>query len=153
MNAAKKALKLEPLARVVTEEVALTQFWQYFAICDGRSIGFNHVSFDLPFLVRRSFDLGVRPPFMPNLAKYRSEPSTDLYSLLYNWNWQSSHGLKFVCKRYGIPVLAPDVDGSMVKDMSPVNLVKYGLSDLAATVGLYKRMSGYYFDFNDVLDV
>jgi hypothetical protein len=131
----------------VDEVGALELFWKYFTMCDGRAIGYNLISFDVPFLVRRSFDLGVRPPYMPNLAKYRQEPITDLYCLLYNWDWQKSHGLKYVCKRYGIEVLEPEADGSKVKDMNALDLVKYGLSDLHATVGLYKRMNGYYFNF------
>lgn len=135
-------------AEVVKDEAeGLDLFWRKFVMCDGRTIGYNHISFDLPFLLRRSFDLGVKPPYMPNLSKYRAEPTTDLYCLMYNWDWQKSKGLKWVCKRYGIEVLEEDVDGSMVKDMGYVDLVKYGLSDLHATVGLYDRMNGYYFAF------
>jgi hypothetical protein len=147
ITAAKKFFKDQPCVKVLSESAALELFWKYFSMTDGRAVGYNLISFDLPFLVRRSFDLGVRPPYMPNLAKYRAEPITDLYCLLYNWDWQKSKGLKWVCKRYDISVQAPDVDGSMVKDMTPAELVKYGLSDLDATVQLYQRMNGYYFSF------
>ena len=132
-------------ATIMTEAGAVRTFWKYFAMCGGRAVGYNIIAFDIPFLLRRSFDLGVKPVIIPNLAKYRTEPLTDLFCLLFNWDWQRSKKLKWVCTRYGIEVLAPEVDGSMVKDLSPKELVEYGLSDLHATVELFKRMNGYYF--------
>jgi hypothetical protein len=141
----KKLLTTTCYTTIMTEAAAIQTFWKYFAMCGGRAVGYNIISFDIPFLLRRSFDLGVKPAVIPNLAKYRVEPLTDLFCLLFNWNWQGSKKLKWVCTRYGIEVLAPEVDGSMVKDLSPKELVEYGLSDLHATVELFKRMNGYYF--------
>lgn len=128
-----------------TEKRALEDFWLQYAVCGGRSVGYNIMSFDLPFIMKRSFALGVRPSIIPNLAKYRSEPTTDLFMLLCNWSYQGGHKFKWVLKRYGIEVLAEGMDGSMVKDMSDEDLRLYSRSDVHGVRELYKRMQGYYF--------
>lgn len=49
----------------MTEEVLLDDFWRYFERCrltGTKLIGFNSHRFDLPFLIRRSWALGVRVP-------------------------------------------------------------------------------------------
>lgn len=128
-----------------TEKVVLERFWMNYALTHGRSAGYNILSFDLPFIMKRSFDLHVRPSIIPNLAKYRSDPTTDLFMLLCGWNYVNGHKFKFVCARYGIPLLAVGVDGSMVKDMGEKELREYSFSDVNATRELYKRMRGFYF--------
>ena len=133
------------VTKKLTEKKVLENFWMQYAICGGRSVGYNHMSFDLPFIMKRSFALGVRPSIIPNLAKYRSDPTTDLFMLLCNWSYQSGHKFKWVCRRYGIEILEEGVDGSNVKDMSEEELRKYSYSDIHATRELYKKMQGYYF--------
>jgi hypothetical protein len=129
----------------MTEAQVIKEFWKYFALCNGCAVGYNVLSFDLPFLLRRSMDLSITPAIAPNLAKYKNEPITDLYGILYNWSWEKSKGLKWLAKRYNIEVLAPEVDGSMVKDMTEEELLLYGASDLHVTVELYRKMNGIYF--------
>lgn len=127
------------------EGQCLLEFWRAYIECGGRSVGFNILAFDLPFVVKRSMALGIRPSILPNLVKYRSEPTTDLYMLLCGWDYRGGHKLKWIAKRYGIEVPYPDVDGSMVGQMSREVLVRYGLSDLAVTIDLFNMMNGYYF--------
>lgn len=128
-----------------SEKAVLSDFWLQYAIVHGRSAGYNIMSFDIPFIMKRSFDLGVRPSILPHLSKYRSDPTVDLYMLLCNWDYTKGHKFKFICKRYGIKVEAEGVDGSQVKDMSPEELKLYLHSDVAATRELYYRMQGFYF--------
>ncbi len=128
-----------------TEKSMLQDFWMQYAIVHGRSAGYNIISFDLPFILKRSFDLGVRPSMLPNLAKYRTDPTTDLFMLLCNWNYMQGHKFKWILKRYGIKYEAEGMDGSMVKDMTPEELRVYLHADVAATRELYYRMEGYYF--------
>lgn len=82
---------------------------------------------------------------MPNLAKFRTEPVTDLMMILYNWGSDKYKGLKQVAKLYGIPNDCPDVDGSKVKDLSPQQLRDYQTSDVNLVIQLYERMNGVYF--------
>ena len=126
-----------------TEADILRHFWNAFQICQGRSCGYNIIGFDLPYLLRRSFDLGIQVPVFPVLAKYRTEPTIDLMGILYNWG--TAKGLKWICKRYGIKNDLPDLDGSQVASMDRETLRAYAKNDVKLVVELYKRMRGVYF--------
>lgn len=128
-----------------TEDWLIAAFWELFAQCDGRCVGYNILGFDLPYLLRRSFALGVRPLVFPNLAKFRTEPVTDLMAILYNWGNDRYKGLKTVARLYGIPNDCPDVDGSQVDTLSADELIKYQTSDVRLVMSLYARMNGIYF--------
>lgn len=65
-------------------------------------VGFNHIGFDLPVLIRRSQYLGVVYPNFP-LDKFRT-PHIDLM-LRLTWNGLvRARSLKFYARRFGIPV-------------------------------------------------
>ena len=130
---------------VVSEAGALEAFWANLYASGGHCVGYNILSFDIPFLLRRSMALGVEVPIIPNLAKFRTEPVTDLMAILYNWGAQSYKGLKLVAKLYGLPVEAPEVDGSMVKGLTPEELYAYQVSDVKLVVSLFNKMNGVYF--------
>jgi len=76
-----------------SEKKILEDLWLQYALVNGRSAGYNIMSFDWPFIMKRSFDLGVKPSLIPNLAKYRYEPTTDLFMLLCNWDYTKGHSL------------------------------------------------------------
>ena len=130
--------------REITEADVLKEFWGVFARCNGCCVGFNVLSFDLPYLMARSMFLGVKVPFVPNLAKFRCDPVTDLYAIRYNWG--PGKGLKQMAKLLGITPLCPDVDGSKVKDMDHQELRTYQVSDVDLVQQLFKRMNGVYFN-------
>jgi DNA polymerase elongation subunit (family B) len=131
--------------QAISEPDMLDLFWRHFADCRGVCVGYNILSFDLPYLLRRSMALGVGVPCLPVLARYRTEPVTDLMQILYNWGSDRYKGLKQVAKLYGLPVECPEVDGSQVKNLSAEELIAYQVSDVKLTVALYQRMNGIYF--------
>jgi hypothetical protein len=131
---------------VCDEMTAIEKFWQSLGLCSGCSVGFNTLGFDLPFILKRSMELCVQPGMFPQMAKYRTEPTTDLAGILSNWDYTKSKRLKWLAKRYGLEVLAEEKDGSMVADMTDEELITYGLSDLWVTVQLYNLMNGVYFN-------
>lgn len=126
-----------------TEADLLNWFWKYFKRANGRCCGYNIIGFDLPYLLRRSFDLDIGVMHYPALAKYRTEPVTDLMGILYNWG--PAKGLKWVCKRYGIHNPLPDLDGSQVASMDADTLRAYSANDVHLVRALYNRMEGVYF--------
>lgn len=140
---------VEPKAYLVgdedmqTETDLINHFWSVYKACQGRSCGYNIIGFDLPYLLRRSFDLGIKVPVFPVLAKFRTEPTIDLMGILYNWG--QAKGLKWVCKRYGIKNDLPDLDGSQVATMDRDTLRAYATNEVKLVVDLYQRMSGVYF--------
>ncbi len=139
-NAAEVYLTGDP--ETPDEAALLHCFWSSFAQMDGRACGYNILGFDLPYLLRRSFDLGIDVPLLPRLAKYQTEPVMDLMGILYNWG--NARGLKWVCRRYGIPNELPDLNGSKVAGMDRDTLRKYARNDLTLLIELYKRMCGVY---------
>lgn len=126
-----------------TECDLIKQFWKLYKDHRGHSCGYNIIGFDLPYLMRRSFALGIKPSIIPNLAKFRTSPTLDLMMVLYNWT--GFKGLKFVAKRYGIPSELEGFDGSMVKDMDSTTLGVYVQNDVRMVYHLYNKMKGIYF--------
>jgi hypothetical protein len=126
------------------ERALLEAFWAAFAETDGYCAGYNLLGFDLPFLLRRSMTLGVKPPaILPRMAKYQSDPVRDLYGLLYNW--QPGKGLKAVAKLHGLPNPLPDLDGGSVAVLDWKTEAAYVANDVALVMALYRRMDGYYW--------
>jgi hypothetical protein len=121
----------------------LLWFWTKYAGHEGQSCGYNIIGFDLPYLMRRSFDLGICPALIPELRKYQTYPTLDLMMVLYNW--QGYKGLKFVAERYGLDNPLPDLDGSQVATTDPETLRAYVENDVNLVYQLYKRMKGIYF--------
>ena len=134
---------ITPPPHLLSEYELIEIFWLHFADCRGNCVGYNILSFDLPFLMARSMYLGVKIPYLPILAKFRTEPVTDLYAIRYNW--APGKGLKAVCKLLGIPNECDGMDGSQVKDMTIEQLRAYQVSDVLLVMQLYKRMNGIYF--------
>ena len=132
------------LANTIQEEAAaICAFWEAFAATNGRCCGYNVIAFDLPFLMRRSMELKIPLPLIPNLARYRSEPVVDLFCLLYNWN--PGKGLKWVVKRYGLDNPLPELNGAGVAEMDDETVRRYVANDVYLVAQLYQRMAGVYF--------
>lgn len=128
-----------------SETEVISEFWSLlfsFRLM-GRCCGYNILSFDLPFLMHRSMDLGVRMNASPNLARYRTDPITDLFAILFNWG--PGKGLKWVAKRYGLRNSVPELDGSQVAGMDDALLSQYVASDVDLVAQLYRKMCGVYF--------
>ncbi len=128
-----------------SETDLLDDFWSVLSGYKvmGRCCGYNILAFDLPFLLHRSMDLGVRVAAIPNLARYRTDPIVDLYAVLYNWG--PGKGLKWVAKRFGLHNPLPELEGSQVAGMDEATLRAYVANDICLTVQLYRRMCGVYF--------
>ena len=126
-----------------SETEMISHFWKRYKEHRGRSCGYNIIGFDLPYLLRRSFALGIQPSIIPDLRRYQTHPTLDLMMVLYNW--QNFKGLKFVAERYGILNPLPELDGSMVADMDYETLHAYVRNDVLMTYYLYKKMKGIYF--------
>ena len=125
------------------EAALIARFWAELAAVRGRSAGYNVLGFDFPFLQRRSMSLGLRPAMPPVLAKYRTEPVTDLMASLFNWG--PAKGLKTIAKLYGLPNPLPDINGSMVAEMDAATLRRYVANDVNLAVALFESMDGIFW--------
>ena len=125
------------------ERQIILWFWDVFNDHNGECCGYNITGFDLPYLMRRSFALGIKPPMIPDLRRYQTYPTLDLMMVLYGW--QNFKGLKFVAERYGLDNPLPELDGSQVATMDADTLRAYVENDVNLVYQLYKRMEGVYF--------
>lgn len=136
------------------EEAAIIgSFWDWvagdvFAGDAVRFIGYNIRNFDLPILLRRTWQLGIAPPL--NIAPMITRTSAqvvDLMEALYHNGYTGTRyrGLKTVCKMYGIENSMPDADGSMVDELSAGELLAYNLNDVALTQRLAQITKGHYW--------
>jgi len=136
------------ISRLVTDQYTerhlLRSFWRCMEKCHGETVGYNTLGFDLPFIMRRSWELEVRVPIFPDMRRYNNFPTTDLMQILAGWDREKVKGLKFICARYGIPNALPDLDGSMYANMDEEIRLAYVKNDVNLVVNLYKRMKGYY---------
>lgn len=134
----------------MTEEQIIRRFWSKVAACQQASpqrqvIGFNSNKFDIPFLVRRSWYLGVDVPrgvFTP--TGYLSHVFIDLLDIWQCGNRRDYVSLDRVCRACGIPGKPDDCSGAffhqMVSDESTRGVaVKYLENDLAMTIGLARK--------------
>lgn len=129
------------------EMTILEGFWSCMAQVEGRMVGYNILGFDLPFLLRRSLALGVRPYLVPDLRRYQCYPVTDLYGIMYNW--QPGKGLKTVAGLLGIPNPLAGLNGADVAGMDDATLREYVVNDVRLVVALYQRMCGVYLPPDD----
>ena len=82
----------------------LTAFWQ-IAAPDGiwrHLVGFNSNRFDIPFLIRRSYKLGVRVPFGALNGRYLNARFIDLMESWKLGDFQSSISLDRLAKHLGV---------------------------------------------------
>jgi predicted PolB exonuclease-like 3'-5' exonuclease len=79
-------------------------FWNHFRIYSERStfVGFNIFRFDLPFLIRRSWKLGIAIPIGVREHRYFSTAFVDLMEIWQNGNREERISLDQLCKYLGV---------------------------------------------------
>ncbi|NIN00530.1 MAG: hypothetical protein GTO24_21340 [candidate division Zixibacteria bacterium] len=127
------------------EAELIDAFWHNAVNHRLRMVGYNILNFDIPYLLRRSLDLGLWVPPKLNLRRYQIEPICDLMQILAHWDSRRYKSLKFICNRYGIENPMPDIDGSMVATLNDPMTCRYQASDVHIIRELWKRMDGVYW--------
>ena len=132
--------------RRAMETELLTEFWTMFDNAHGYTCGFNSQAFDLPFLIKRSMLLRLRPPqTVVEFRKYQtSGPARDLYAIFNGW-MPGKGGLKAVCQALSIKNPLPDLRGSDVAGLSWPVEARYVANDVRLTVALAQRMAGWWW--------
>ena len=110
--------------------------------------GYNIRCFDLPIILRRSWQLGVEPTMRIDFRKYGNDDILDLMDIFYgngDFPGPKARSLKAVAKMYGIDNPLPDLDGSMSADMDEATLAAYCANDVRMTFELARRTKGFYW--------
>jgi predicted PolB exonuclease-like 3'-5' exonuclease len=138
----------DPKPRTITckdatdERFALVQFWRdYTTATNPQLVTYNGLSFDLPYLQRRSLYLGVRFPPL-NLDRFRT-PHLDLMQHLSFNGVLTRRSLKFYLNRFNIPnedsTTGREI-GAMVKAGDWAGVSAHCAADVMGTRALAQRL-------------
>ncbi len=122
----------------------LQKFWAWMGKArPALFITHNGLSFDLPFLKKRSIIHQVRPTMEVNLAKFRTEP---VYDTLAVWsNWESRGWVKLDVLARALGVETKSGSGKQVAEMWHAGRGKeiagYCLQDCYVTYACYSKMT------------
>ena len=125
------------------EREILEGFWK-LATPATRFVGHNVFDFDLPFVLKRSRILGVRPSVMPSMARYRNHP---VYDTMHEWTGWGRHGtaLHALAVAFGLPTSKDDIDGSQVAGYYAAGrlpeIVEYCKKDVELTRRVYNKLT------------
>jgi uncharacterized protein YprB with RNaseH-like and TPR domain len=124
------------------ERGLLTALWsQLLKVQHPVLVGFNHVGFDLPVLMRRSQYLNVAYPRL-SLDKYRT-PHIDIMAHLTWHGLVRARSLKFYARRFGIPfddaVSGADIP-KLVESGDWNKVIAHVSSDVELTAALARRI-------------
>ncbi len=142
-------IKLKPLA----EKEMLESFWRGCREYN-TFVTFNGRAFDVPFLLTRSAIHGIRPSVDLMRGRYLYQQSPDaqhidlLDQLSYYGAVRRKGNLHLWCRAFGITspkaggVTGDDVS-ALFRDKKFVDIAKYNIGDLRATLELYERWLKY----------
>jgi predicted PolB exonuclease-like 3'-5' exonuclease len=126
------------------EKSFLEQFWTIVRDAMFKSdclVGFNCNTFDLPFLMKRSWALGVKPPIFLRSGRYWNQYIIDLREIWQLGDRQAHGGLDQISKFFGMSGKAGDgKDFAALWESDQEKALAYLKQDLLLTKGLYDRM-------------
>lgn len=128
------------------EGAVIEKFWQLAeeaAVRGHRLVGHNIFKFDLPFLVRRSYALDIKPPtiLLPNRGRYWGHPWFDTLSAWSLGDYQEMISLDRFAKHLGLE--GKNGDGkhfSKLLKENPTEATEYLANDLKVTLNVAKRI-------------
>lgn len=130
------------------ERRTLSGFWKLLATFNPSRdliIGHNIISFDLPFIYKRSVINRVGPSVTLNFARYRSQPLFDTMHEWNKWDMRKFIGLDELARILGFESSKNgDMDGSRVYDHfcegEHIDIAAYCMADVCLTRQIYYRM-------------
>lgn len=145
---AKAGCKIQGQGETLTEADLLTNFWQRYRACrkEGRSmIGFNSNRFDVPFMARRSWLLGIDVPdtLFDQSGRYLDRTFVDLLQRWQCGDNRESLRLDDMAKFFGVGgkpdgICGADFGRLYTEDRAAA--IEYLRNDLLITSGCAARM-------------
>lgn len=130
----------------VAEEALIERFWNWLELRLSRSercVGFAIKHFDLPFLMRRSWALGVEIPRIVTRGRFWHDDIIDLHELWRCGNYDQKVSLDALSKMLGVGAKNGDgADFQKLWDSDRKAAVEYVLHDLKLTRLCAERMLG-----------
>jgi DNA polymerase elongation subunit (family B) len=137
-------------ARTVDDERGiLEEFWNKVRSSrEWRFVTYNGLSFDLPYLIRRSIYVGVPPTAGLPLRPYSPDSHFDVMRLLSNWERTDAVRLDVVAELLGLQKWPPGMEGSQVLGLWRAgrtdDIEAYCLGDVRLTYDIFLRVEPYF---------
>lgn len=133
-----------------TEKEILADFWDYIKHFNGTFVSFNGVSFDAPFILKRSMFHKILPSnnnFM-DLKKFQKYPHFDVKSVFNNFDSYTSGTLDMLCEFLGVTSSKTgSVKGSNVAQAFDngkiIEIAEYCVRDTVATFECFNIIKNY----------
>lgn len=128
------------------ESDILTNFWRAAAGIQ-RFVGHNVLEFDLPFIMKRSRILGIKPSWSSrnlSFARYRNVP---IYDTMREWDlWGNRQAsLDLLARAFDLPTSKDAMDGSQVAGYYAAGRIEeiceYCKKDVELTRKVYRKMT------------
>ncbi|HEY7531165.1 MAG TPA: 3'-5' exonuclease [Nitrospiraceae bacterium] len=140
--------QMEPRGAVAwyggNERELLRQFWSRLAQ-DRPTLFVTHngLSFDLPFIKKRSIIHQVKPSMEINLAKFRTEPVYDTMAVWSNWDSRGWIKLDVLARALNVETKSGSGDqvAVMWENKQGLELARYCLQDTYVTYACFCRMN------------
>lgn len=126
------------------EGLMLSEFWTRFG-SPIRFVGHNILNFDIPFLLKRSYLNGIKPPewIINDIRQYHSEFMFDTMRFWQFGNKQNFTSLTALCGAFGISVKESEVSGADFHKWwasDPEAAIDYNRQDVEAVAKLYPKL-------------
>lgn len=122
-----------------TESDIINDFWVKTVMANNQEwVGFNCFKFDLPFLVRRSWKLGIIPPANIRTDRFWSDQFLDLMQVWQMGDRQEYISLDRMSKFLGVGGKAGD--GALFHKLDHQQKVDYLMNDLTLTMKIAQKL-------------
>lgn len=143
----KKAFTAE---REEDEAKILGEFWDAIKGRERnwRFVTFNGLAFDVPYILKRSLFLGVKPSTMLSLRRFALETHYDVMQALSNWDRFDAVRLDVIADLFGLEKSPKGMDGSQVYRLWREGRMKeieaYCLGDVQVTYEIFLRVQEFF---------
>jgi len=123
------------------ERLMIAEFWTLISNTPGKWVGFNSNKFDLPFLMRRSWALNMKLPFLRK-GRYWADELVDLRDLWQCGDYQAEGSLEAICRSFGLGGKAGDgAEFAQLWATDKPKATAYLKRDLELTEAVYRRLT------------
>src|SRR5262249_20966123 len=131
------------------ERRILGEFWDKVRSSrDWRFVSYNGLSFDLPYLIRRSIYVSASPTVGLPLRPYAPDSHFDVMRVLSNWERTDTVRLDIVAELLGLRKWPPGMEGSQVLGLwragRVADIEAYCLGDVRLTYEVFVRVEPYF---------
>jgi len=142
----------ESMAITGSEEEILSRFWEIVRNHKSLFISYNGLSFDIPFILKRSMKFKIKPtnPDFLITRRFSKYPHFDVKEVISDFDKFAAPSLHLACDLMGVKspkegeVKAEDVHKVYKEKGGLQKIADYCIRDVKATYEVFKGLQGYY---------